>query len=408
MQRRAAFLLTDSRARARAGFSRHSHQSAKVAPERVGQPVYVPPVPPQSPRPVRCHNVQTMKHLALILVLLATPAFAQVQVDARLEKAQYLAGEPIVVVVDILNVGDEAVGYSRCDGDVTLTVIDVARRVLPNIVGCGTGIGFGSGRCGVDHPPLLAPGQRTSFNYVLREYDLGPGQYSLVASGKARVRHRDTDPVPGAQFERTLSFTVVPGTDDELKRSFDRYISGAHGSDPVRRFEARAAIVENPHPFLAATIARIAEVDVFDQSAIDALGRIGNAESRSDLKTLFHASAAPPPVLNRAGACASWASRRPGFSRRRTARSIRDRRNETVCGDRRGTHRWRSGGATFGNGTRECKRRGPNVHHHSIREHAIQIGRPCADPRVRQPTGPQHCLQRAHHADASKLVRWDR
>lgn len=78
-----------------------------------------------------------------------------------------------------------------------------------------------------------------------------------------------------------------------MKRSFDRYSSGAHGSDPDRRFEARAAIVETAHPFLAATIARIAEVDLSDRSAIDALGRIGNAESRSDLKRLFHASADP-------------------------------------------------------------------------------------------------------------------
>lgn len=125
-----------------------------------------------------------MKRLALILVLLATPAFAEVQVDARLEKTQYLEGEPIVVVVDILNVGDEAVGYSRCDGDVRLTVIGVARRVLPNIVGCFNGIGVGPGLCGVDHPPLLAPGQRTSFNYVLRATI--SGQDSTVSLHRAR------------------------------------------------------------------------------------------------------------------------------------------------------------------------------------------------------------------------------
>jgi hypothetical protein len=109
----------------------------------------------------------------------------QVQVDLRLDKARYLPGEPIVVVVDVRNVGDEAVGYSSCDGDVRLAVAGAERRVPPNIFGCFSGMGSGGFGCGVDHPPLLSPGQTTTFRYLLKEYDLMSGQYELTASGKA-------------------------------------------------------------------------------------------------------------------------------------------------------------------------------------------------------------------------------
>src|SRR5258706_9634118 len=123
----------------------------------------------------------------LLLLLAAAAAVAQVQVDVRLEKNRYLAGEPVVVLVDVLNVGDEPVGYTTCDGDVRLQVLGADRRVTPNIFGCFSGIGGGGG-CGIDHPPLLQPGQTTTFRYLLRDYDLRSGQYELSASGKAGVR----------------------------------------------------------------------------------------------------------------------------------------------------------------------------------------------------------------------------
>ena len=166
--------------------------------------------------------------------LVAASARGQVQVDLRLEKARYLAGEPIVVVIDVQNVGGEAVGYSSCDGDVRLAVAGAERRVRPNIFGCFSGMGSGGG-CGIDHPPLLPPGQRTTFEYLLTEYDLMPGQSNLTAAGRAGVRWKsypvsasslppppppqpeERNPVPGAQFARTLPLTIVASTQDALQ-----------------------------------------------------------------------------------------------------------------------------------------------------------------------------------------------
>ncbi|HEY7287823.1 MAG TPA: HEAT repeat domain-containing protein [Vicinamibacterales bacterium] len=239
----------------------------------------------------------------LLLLLAASSAFAQVHVDVRLEKNRYLAGEPIVLLVEVRNVGDEAVGYSTCDGDVRLEVAGVERRTSPNIFGCFSSILSGGG-CGIDHPQLLQPGQTTTFRYLLRDYDLRPGQYQLSAFGKAGVRwkyypvyapnvpppsppeHKETDPVPGAQFERRLSLAVVAATQRQLRDAFAPLVSDADGTDPVKRYQARAAIVESAPPFLEPLIARFAAEDPFGTTAIDALGRIASRNSRLQLRKL--------------------------------------------------------------------------------------------------------------------------
>jgi hypothetical protein len=225
---------------------------------------------------------RAFRHTAPLLLLFATHAAGQVKVDARLEKSRYLVGEPIVVIVDIQNVGGQPFGYSTCDGKVTLTVVDVERRLVPRLHGCYAGIGSAAG-CAISHPPMLAPGARTSFRYLLKNYDLPAGTHRLSASGKAGVR----GPVPGAEFERIFSLYVAAGSEDELKRAFAPLVTDADSPDPVRRYEARAAIVESAPRFLESLIARFAFEDEYNAPAIEALGRIASDESRSQLKTLF-------------------------------------------------------------------------------------------------------------------------
>ena len=48
--------------------------------------------------------------LLLAPFLSAGPAAGQVRVDARLEKPRHLVGEPVIVIVDVHNIGDEPVG----------------------------------------------------------------------------------------------------------------------------------------------------------------------------------------------------------------------------------------------------------------------------------------------------------
>ena len=228
-----------------------------------------------------------MKSVLFALLFLATPAFAQVQVDARVEKPVYLEGEPIFVIVDVTNIDDEAVAYPTCGVRVALSVADVARRTPPDISGCflgvgGTGMGWG---CAGDQP-AHEPGQLTSFRYLLREYDLKPGTHKIVVSGAAAAAT-----VPGAQFERTLEVGVVQAAPQELERAFAGFVFDADGPNAGRRIEARAAIVESAPPFLEPLIARIAAEDQFNDTGIDALRRIASVDSRSHLKGLYQQTA---------------------------------------------------------------------------------------------------------------------
>ena len=210
---------------------------------------------------------------------------AQVQVDVRLDKPRYLVGEPVVVFVDVHNVGDEAIGYSTCNTNVRLEIVGTARRVPPNILGCFSGMGFDvGGGCGSEDGRALQPGQTTTFRYLLKEYDLRPGRHWLSASGKA-VR----GPV-GAEFARTVSLRVVAGTERELRAAMAPLVADADGRDPTRRHDAREAIIESAPPFLESLIARFAAENPNDTAAIDALGRIASIDSRLHLKELLHSS----------------------------------------------------------------------------------------------------------------------
>ena len=254
--------------------------------------------------------MRTVSWCSLFLLLSASPVIAQVQVEVRFEKTQYLAGEPVVVLVDIRNVGDEAVAYSSCEARFRLDVTGTERRVPPNIFGCFAATSVGGGMCFVDHPPLLPPGETTTFKYLLKEYDLGPGQYTVTAVGEAGVRwkyypdyarnappppppkHKEADPVPGAQFDRALPLSVVPATTDELRAALAPLVAAADAADPEERTLARAALVESAAPFLDSLIARLAAVDGFKGPAVEALGRMASISSRAHLRDLFHRSAA--------------------------------------------------------------------------------------------------------------------
>src|SRR5262245_46797056 len=234
--------------------------------------------------------MKTIAHCATFLLLSTAAAFAQVRVDAHLERSQPLQGEPVVVVVDVLNIGSEPVGYQQGSDGVRLTVVSVRRRTPPNIFGCYSGVSSGSG--GGTGLARLEPGQTTSFRYLLQEYDLSPGQYSVSVSGNAgRIQwYRKTDSVPGAEFEQALSLRVAPATNEELQRAFAARVSNADSTDSRVRYEARAEIIESAPVFLEPLIARFAEENPFNTTAIDALGRIATADSRSHLNGLFRST----------------------------------------------------------------------------------------------------------------------
>ncbi len=240
--------------------------------------------------------------------LCVASGFSQVSVTVKLDKPDYLVGEPVFVVVEFTNVGTEALGYSTCDGRADLTIPGGPRKEPPSLGGCYFGSGGGAG-CGLDHPPLLAPGKTASFRYLLKGYRLPAGSYVLHASGRAGVRwffgsglnsspvsNRELgDPVEGAAFDVSLNLRIAEGTEDELRQRYAPYLEAAvHGSaSAVTPHEARQAIAEMAPPFLEKTILGFADKPESASLVPQGLAQISTPESREDLRQLFDKTADP-------------------------------------------------------------------------------------------------------------------
>ena len=244
-----------------------------------------------------------MVRLAGLLLLLAAPAFCQVKVIVKLDRPEYLVGEPIFLLVDATNIGTEAIGYSSCDGHANLTVPGGDQKKAPQLRGCGAG-GSGSGSgCGIDHPPTMKPGQTVSFRYLLKGYRLQSGDYILRATGKAGVRwffgwgrnassdgaHKTGDPVEGAMFDVSLRLNIREGSEQLLRQRYARYVEEAAIGSAIteRSLQAREAIAEMAPPFLEKTIREFASQPESASLAVEGLGQIATPESRADLKQLF-------------------------------------------------------------------------------------------------------------------------
>lgn len=216
------------------------------------------------------------KLTAILLLLIPIQILAQVKIDVKLEQTQHLAGEPVVVLVNVENIGATAVDRASCFGRAWMDVEGVARKIHPNIMGCYTGTGSRDemrGCFGVF--PQLKPGERTTFRYSLEGYRLPPGEYKMHVTGTAGVR-KPGSTVEGQGFDAKFSFIVVPSDEASLRRAFARYV------EPPISEESRDAIISAAPAFLEKTIASFKT-----REAAWALGEINSPESRQDLRDMF-------------------------------------------------------------------------------------------------------------------------
>ena len=251
--------------------------------------------------------------IAVSLCLLATPALAQVQVSARTEKSSFLAGEPIFVVVDIKNVGDEPIGYNGGTigrPPLTFVVANGTPKPVVSLSACGSPVS-GPAIGMVDHPPLLKPGAQISRRYLVGGYRLTPGSYELRVAGHADVRwkyyptlgnglpapppkHQDSDPVEGALVDQTLPLVIVAGTEAEREAAFKPYVANAMEIYSESGLQSALAIFELAPPFLEAEIVKLVRYAGnrwgITAPAASALAEINSPTSRRELIAWFDRS----------------------------------------------------------------------------------------------------------------------
>lgn len=248
-------------------------------------------------------DFRTYRFLVALLLVTGLPVLAvhaQVSVSVRSAKSEYLAGEPIVLLLEIQNVGDDLVAYGGgCDSDIKITVAGISPEAT-RPYGCSVGVG--GGVCvGIDHPPRLKIGESTSFRLLLKGYRLLPGNYTLEASGKAPVhwkyygseeqKHDLHSFVPGREFSQPVPVRVRSGSEEELKQAYAPLIATAKNPVSGDRREAEEAIAEMAPGFLEDLIVSFANEQYGEQYAIIGLRHLNTPSSRKALVQLYDKSA---------------------------------------------------------------------------------------------------------------------
>jgi hypothetical protein len=261
--------------------------------------------------------------LSAVVLAFAGPAAAQVRTEAHLEKARYIAGEPIFLVIDVTNTGWQPVAY---DGStdyqhpktVTLSIDGKMPRQSPAraIASCNQLMSpalFGGGGM-LDHPPVLAPAERRPFKYLLSEYDLPPGRYRLTAKGQVNLEWREDyapidyrkipsnvpypptrrygDPVEGADVDATFDLFVDSGSSEQLSDAFAALVFDADPLQTAKAAEARRHIMLLAPPFLEASIVRwtreaAVRGDGLTPIGAEALARLATPSSRAGLRDVL-------------------------------------------------------------------------------------------------------------------------
>lgn len=254
------------------------------------------------------------KPLAVAICLLAGPAWAQVEVQVRTEKSQFLAGEPVFVIVEVRNVGTEPVAYAGAslEPPLELSVRHGERKAIKGLTGCGGGVGSGGGAGFTSHPPMLQPGKATIFRRLLRGYRLKPGEYELRVSGTVDGAWREADPVShagrprspfkrpigepvaGATIDRSLLLTIVPASEEALRAAYAPHVAASAESFARAGYHAVEGILEMAPAFLEPEIRtlvrRRGHERGFASSAAEALAEIDTPSSRGELSDWFDRS----------------------------------------------------------------------------------------------------------------------
>ena len=193
------------------------------------------------------------------------------------------------------------------------------------------------------------------------------GQYSAPPP----PRHRETDPVAGAEFERTLTFTVAAATEDELRAVLAPMLAAADGI----RSGYTLPGTRRPHRERT-TVPGIGDRPVRRREsaylpAIDALGRMATAGSRAHLKNLLSNRKCRKRLASDAGSRTHRASRRRGFHGRRASGCGGRRDVEALRGVRTWPYWRRWCGSTSGRCACIRTGRASRRNRHCPREHAL-------------------------------------
>jgi hypothetical protein len=231
--------------------------------------------------------------LVLMFVATAVPqtAWAE-QISGQLypEKRTYLLGEPVFVVLDLVNAGSQPVWIS-----VSCTWLDTRFDALTapkprqgaSLFGCGVG-GF-AGSCGGSAREVL-PGKHYKRRYLLDgpfRID-SPGVYPIRAWHKVDIYAGETgyQIVASQELVSEFELSFIEGSEKELASVYAPVLRDLESADPETNSLGRSAVLQDPPPFLEDLILAMAEDPQTAAASISGLQRLATVRAKAQLAEL--------------------------------------------------------------------------------------------------------------------------
>lgn len=223
----------------------------------------------------------------LLLTLLNAASLATQHVEARFtsDKADYLAGEPVFVVLTVSNETNEPVWLDFKSPDMPLLCHDFAIEV-PGAESAQEqwGCGF-AGSCGRGLREVL-PGKSLSLRQLVNsQFRLQPGAFAIRAHTAVVVHTQNLFDSPQiAQFDvtDTLTVRVQRGNENQLRAAFQPFVEVLHSPDLMKRSEAAGAITALAPPFLEDVLVALTKSS-YAYVAIGALRKADTSKTREAL-----------------------------------------------------------------------------------------------------------------------------
>lgn len=228
-----------------------------------------------------------------MMVLAGTSRVASAQqIEGRFypEKQNYLVGEPIFVVLDLVNEGSEPVYIAvSCTWLDTHFEAPTVATPKPEVGLFGCGVGGWAGSCASSETQIL-PGAHYRRRYLLDgsfQFD-SPGAYPIRAQHKVDIYSDGNGYQVIATQEVVSNFevTLIQGSGDELAAAYVPLLREMKSSDDLTRSLAVSAIVQKPPPFLEDNILALADDPQTAAASVEGLEHLGTLRAKAKLAEL--------------------------------------------------------------------------------------------------------------------------
>jgi hypothetical protein len=228
--------------------------------------------------------MKLLTKLAFIFFLSQAISVSAQQVTSRFypEKEEYLAGEPVFVVFEVVNNSSETVQFSENNCTQPFQIDNAPNKKKFSLFSdCGLGYG---GSC-AGNMRAIAPYSKYQKKFLLDgPFQLGqPGIYHVRAKLDRAISDKQTGDVIAANVESEFDVEFRLPQDGELRTAYTPILNDLQSRDFTARYLAAAGVIQNPPQFAEAAILAMAEDRGLANMSVEGLKKLASPATRTKL-----------------------------------------------------------------------------------------------------------------------------